>query len=281
MNTQHMSLLIGSALCCLFMPSRVRAQKVSVQNASLSTALTASTDTKLATSVRLSLGEVSVEVFTQALSKQTGLMITASPPLRERTVFARLENIRASDALDAIAELHDWTWREAEPGQILLTRRTLKLPQEPTFMPRLIQNAIPADLREYLHIPRPTDKLHEGLATAQDVKAKNLQEWREQMAVQQRVETLPLQVLHDFRATMSVDSLVKTNLLYSKLTGEQKKLLLSCYIYDAIGGLGQILRGSLPLMYQDPGSCVIHFDEKSSNFQGTGFGAYIEPLKGK
>ncbi len=281
MNTRQPLFLISVTVCCFGMPLCVCAQKTVAQSADFTSGPTASTEAKLALSVRLSLGEVSVEAFTQALSRQTGLTITASAPLRERTLIVRMENIRASAALDAIAELHDWTWREAEPGQILLARRILKVPQQPEYMPRLIQNALPADLRAYLHIPRPTDKLHEAPKAVSNVKAKNVGEWLEQTAVQQRLDTIPLQVMRDFRTTVSVDALVKNNLPYAKLTDEQKKLLLSCYIYDGITSLDSIIRGSLPLMCQDPGGCVIHFDEKSSNFQGTGFGAYIEPLKGK
>ena len=171
---------------------------------------------KLAVKVRLMLGEVSVSAFTEALSQQTGLAITAAPPLRERTVIVRFKDVSALAALSALAELNDWTWREVEPGQIVLRRRILQVPQEPTFIPRLIQNALPVDLREYLRVPRPSENRHVRADPGDRPPM-------DRVAFNEHLTAAAFGALHDLRSTLSTEDLAKTKLPYSEIDTRTKE----------------------------------------------------------
>lgn len=266
---------IGAFFLWLFTPISTFAQSAGKPDTSGTVPpVIASSKLKLDTEVHLLLGSVSVADFTATLSKQTGLEISAAPYLRERRIVVQMDSVHAADALNSIAELNDWTWRETEPEHIVLMRRVLKVPQDPIYMPRLIQNALPADLREYLKVLRPT----EDRRIFRDASLRKPEDVAESS---RRLDVATFNALHNLRATLSIEALTKANLPYSKMTARQKTLLLSFYIYDGLGNLNTLLMGDLPPAYTNPGSSLIHFDEQTSNFQLPGFGAYIEPLKEK
>ena len=69
--------------------------------------MTPATASKMAVKVKLQVGEISVDAFTEALSKQTGLTITATPSLRERKIIVQITDALASDLLTAVADMNE------------------------------------------------------------------------------------------------------------------------------------------------------------------------------
>lgn len=115
---QH-SLLSAMISACLLFPVFATAQdKAKSQVAE-----------RLQTKVSVTLGTVTLPEVLAALSKQTGLIIQAEPYLQERKIFVQLNGVTARAALDALAELHDWTWRDMDENRILN-----HAPQSATFI---------------------------------------------------------------------------------------------------------------------------------------------------
>lgn len=229
------------------------------------------TQSKLKTPVQIMSGEVTITALTGALSKQTGVTITAAPYLRDRTVIVLVKDISAAATLSALCELHDWSLRETEPGQILLKRRILYVPHEVTSISRLIQNALPADLRSFLHVSRPSENRRQ---TAKPVASPDWEEFSARIQRRLLTSSLPM---HELCASLSVKTLIAKDMPYARLTEFQKKQLLSSYIYDSLDRLKTFLVSDLPPRLINPANSVIHFDEKTRNFQGPGVGAYIAP----
>ena len=142
-------MLMGIVLAMRFVVSPVQAQETSQDL----------TRAKLGKTVHLKLGLTTVDKVMEALSEQTGLTIKAADYLREHKIMVRMENLSAAVALDAIGELNDWVWYKIKAEQILVTRRKLRLDATPAAIPRLIQAAIPKDIRVYVDIATPTEDL--------------------------------------------------------------------------------------------------------------------------
>lgn len=108
---------------------------------------------QLGTIVSLRLGKTTVANVFDAIAKQTSLKIDVSNFLRERDITVTMEGVSARSALDALTELNDWTWRIVDPDIIVIRKKTLRLPSTPPSIPRLLQIAVPKDIREYFNIP--------------------------------------------------------------------------------------------------------------------------------
>lgn len=245
-------------------------------------ALTPTTEQKLSAAVNL-YGEVSVASLTEALSKQTGLTITAIPALRSRSIIVQARGAHVIDVLTALVEMNDWTLRESESGTLLIARRILLVPQVPTFIPRLIQNAIPRDLRDYFQVPRPSDDRRKyqdpdtffaptaAQRAGTDLTGHRVTGYGRHVA----------EAIRDFRASLVIDNLIDKQLPYSKLTATQEKQILFYYVVKELNSLGTFSHGDLAPCFVNPGNYPIHWDEKSSNFNGPGFGAHLGSLTQK
>jgi hypothetical protein len=107
---------------------------------------------KLAKTVLLRLGTTTLEKVTAALSEQTGLRVEVSDYLRERRLIVQMEGLSARAALDSLAELYEWEWREWKPDHILLMRRDTPLPREVAQIPPAVQSALSREFRRFLGI---------------------------------------------------------------------------------------------------------------------------------
>ena len=117
------------------------------------------TQVKLSKTVHLNLGVTTVDKVMAALSEQTGLTIKATNCLNERTLTVRLESISAAAALEALDELNDWNWSATKSGEIVVKRRRLQLDANVASLPRLMQAAIPGDIRTFLHVASPSEDM--------------------------------------------------------------------------------------------------------------------------
>jgi hypothetical protein len=105
--------------------------------------------------VHLNLGVTTVGKLMAALSEQTGLKIQAAEYLQARTITVQMDGLTAASALDALKELNDWTSSSSVQNEILISRRRLRVDAVPAAIPRLMQAAIPKDMRTFLQIPNP------------------------------------------------------------------------------------------------------------------------------
>ncbi len=115
-------------------------------------ALHPDTKVKLQTRVHLSLGKTTLAKALEVLSKQTGLTIEASPGLSERVLLVEMNDITASNALNALAICNEWNWSETTPGNIRLRR---SLPRNPTTLEevqKFVVAALPKDVRDFVCI---------------------------------------------------------------------------------------------------------------------------------
>lgn len=112
-------------------------------------------DSKLRIRINLTLGNTTLEKVAAEVTRQTGLTIEAVDYLGERRLTIAMEGMSARDALDALAEMHDWTWYRTSPGHYLLTRHTLRLPRDPAGMMRAVPLALPPDWRRYFRVGLP------------------------------------------------------------------------------------------------------------------------------
>jgi hypothetical protein len=144
---QRSSLFCLSLLCIFAAPIQAQTQ---------SPTLSAPAVTALAKPVHLS-AEMTLIQAMKSLSEQIGVEVQIADYLTERRLTANLDHVTAQDALDALAELEDWQWREDKPGHIRVERRPTLVPKERAFIPRWIQAELPRDIRDYFHLPRPDD----------------------------------------------------------------------------------------------------------------------------
>jgi hypothetical protein len=110
-------------------------------------------DARLDAPVTLTLGETTLGRVMTQLSSQTGLTLQAADYLRQRRLIVQMEGLTAREALDALAELHDWTWSRVEPGRYLLKRKVARRPGRLEDIPIAMQTGLPRDLRTWLHLP--------------------------------------------------------------------------------------------------------------------------------
>ncbi len=123
---------------------------------------------KLAKTVKLTLGSTTVDNLMTALSEQTGLNIRAADYLRERKIIVQMDGVTAETVLNDIGELNEWTWSETIPDRIMVVRKRLHVAATADAIPRLIQAAIPKDVREYLAIETPTEDIAKHIAAHDD-----------------------------------------------------------------------------------------------------------------
>jgi hypothetical protein len=197
--------------------------------------------------VSLELGTVSLPKVLKALEAQTGLRIQAAPYLRERRLVVEIAGTSARQALDAITSLHGWTWKQIEPGHILIERKRPKAGSGGSAVPLMVQSAIPLDWRRFLGIGKDSfqevaqnTKLDEiiqnmkldavGQNTKQDAKTARQsarRQWRPNLlrklsrASERLLKTLDPEAIHTVK------------LPYSKLSPEQQQSLITLFTLKA------------------------------------------------
>jgi hypothetical protein len=207
---------------------------------------------QLAKIVHLNLGETTIDKLMATLSEQTGLTIKAAEYLSERSLTVEMDNLTAIEALDALDELNDWTWYPTLPGKILVTRRRLRMDAVPEAVPRMMQAAIPKEIRTYLQIPTPGEdlaehvnifdnSLHDGMKFAND-----------------RLERTVAADQSDLLTSLSPGILSGDPVHYAMLSGRQRTELLTALVFPLLRRTDyQLLHGDLPPHVSDVNSSVL------------------------
>ena len=208
---------------------------------------------KLEINVHLQLDDTTAEKLMTVISEQLGLTVKTSEYLAERKLTVRMDNISASKALNAIAELNDWAWYVNKPGEVLVTRRRLKINPVPAYVTRQMQAAIPQDIRTFLDIPMPTDNTPENYVNIFNGALRS----REQ-TVHDRLWASIASDQRDLLSSLPRSVLTGRPIAISKLTPLQKGRLLSILILPALIDMPfQLLHGDVPPYVADIKSSVL------------------------
>ncbi len=240
------NLLLLMLPACLLLPVTVLAQdKAKSQVAE-----------RLQTKVSVTLGTVTLPAVLDTLSKQTGLTIEAEPFLRERKVVIQLDGVTARTALDALAELHDWTWRDMDANRVLIMRRRVRLPAEAAALPRRIQSIIPKDIRTFLEISLPSDDLRRYVSpipTFDRIDAKD--------RVSQRTFALVGEARNLLAASLKPENLDGEPIRWKALSASQKERLLTSVVFAALWHTSfDLLHSDLPPYAANPASASLQVE---------------------
>lgn len=110
---------------------------------------------KLSKVIHLNLGKTTLQTVAASLAEQTDLAFDVPDNLRDRAMIVNIDNKSAFAAISALAELHDWSWKETAEGGIRISRSALALPRTMGSIPSAVKSALPKDLRTFLGVPRP------------------------------------------------------------------------------------------------------------------------------
>lgn len=237
---------------------------------------------KLAATVHLNLGVTTADKLMAELSKQTGITIKTADYLHERILTVRMDNLTAEAVLAAIDELNDWTWSNVLPDQVLVTRRRLSLAGAAAAIPRMMQAAIPKDIRTCLSFPTPTDDLTKYVYgySIHDSLADHLNSFRNQKTVATDQAELLI--------SLAPGILSGDRIPYEKMTPLQRSQLLISLVFPLLGSVNnRFLHGdALPHVADVKNTVIklngnslfvgshIHFDEGNYNNE-VGYGVEI------
>jgi len=267
------SFLLGLLLLCILgAPTQAQTQAQAPLSAPVTTAL--------AKHVRL-FADMTLPEAVKSLSEQIGVEVKISDYLVERRLTTNLDHVTARDALDALAELEDWQWKEDTPGHIRVERRPTLAPKEMAFLSRWIQAELPRDLRDYFKLPRPEDdpkKLFWAFAEPHSTLSQDMGRAMHLYAGQQRMALEGhLPALHG-----------GAQVFVGQLTLPEKQHLLLGLTVQAIHGTNPLLwKGDLAPFVTDPATASIkliggHFLfienrlEQENGSASTGFGAPVK-----
>jgi hypothetical protein len=200
------------------------------------------TRARLTRPVTVTLEETTLGKALAALSQQTGLTIRAESFLQARALTVQIGPISALNALNALAELGDWQWIETEKGVLRFARRRLRVPAEPAAIPRLIQNAFPLDLRDYLLMPKPSEDMTRLMTPATRTVMVN---GPERMQIGQHRGRLYATCSRQLFDRLKPAGIESRTILFTELTPEQRESLIGTLV-------GQILQSVDPdLLHYD------------------------------
>ena len=233
--------------------------------------------TRLQSPVHLRLGCVSLPQLTDALSAQTGLRVDAADYLRARNLVVQLDGVSASAALNALAELNDWAWRDKGGGQILITRRLPVLRQEPETVPIRSRAALPKDIRAFCRIgaaydPPPADPR----ADSPDAS----------VPIIYRPKTLTDSLREKIVNGLKPDILSGSEILWTRLTPAQQQDMTAILLFDTLHLTISSLRGEPLPFVADPTRAFVEMQgntllimSRPAPGRRAGFGTGISPRR--
>jgi len=226
--------------------------------------------------------DMTVRQAMQSLGDQMGIQIQLADYLGERHLTVQLNHVTAKDALDALAELEDWQWKEATSDKIRVERRPTLVPKEAAYIPRLIQAELPRDFRDYYSLVRPDDDPKKYYWSATDNQISKVSA-RLGQSIRMRLEQQRLAVEGCMPALQAGKKVYFTALT----PREQERLALSMTAQAIYRTGATFWRGDLPPYVMDPLTASIELQGNETlligtNMQigdariGTGFGASVK-----
>jgi hypothetical protein len=218
----------------------------------------------------------------QSLSDQMGVPIQLADYLGERRLTVQIDHVTAKDALDALAELEDWQWKEDTVGRIRVERRPTPVPKEASYIPRWIQAELPRDLRDYFGLPRPDDDPKKYYWSMVDNQFSPVSESLSK-AIHLRIDQQRLVIEGHLPALQAGEKVY-----FSVLTPKEKERLLLALTVRVIYKTGaKFWRGDLPPYVMDPSTATMELHGNDNLLIGTnmevgketigaGFGASVK-----
>jgi hypothetical protein len=183
---------------------------------------------KLNMPVQLELGAAKLPQILRILSDKTGVPIECEPNLADRVVVAQMKDVSARDALDSLAELHEWTWRTTDNGHVVVGRKLLpaRIRQSAPAVPAFIQAAIPADIRRFIGAGTTLNVLDKPAVYQDDTQARSDRNVRVMPKTQQAIARLI--------ASLDAKALTHAPLKWEQMTSEQQQGLVSMSVLKAL-----------------------------------------------
>jgi hypothetical protein len=224
-------------------------------------------NTRLQTTVHLSLGETTLGEVVDSLSKQTGLTIYSDTYLRDHRLIVQLDGVSAAAALDTLAELNDWTWRRVDDAHVVLTRPTIPAPQKNADIATALQQALPKDFRRFLDVVKPSEP---NARTEQSNRIPEIQEGANQSFRMQQMRDLFNNQQRDLYQSFMPNIFEGRKVLYSQLTSAQKQDILIAYLMYHLKEMyfvrPYVFNGKLYPFESDPDKMEIRLDGKMVQF---------------
>jgi hypothetical protein len=198
-----------------------------------------------------------------ALSEQTGLKIEAEEYLADRKMSIYSVRESAAAALDAIAELNGYVWRETDDLHIVVTRPSIQYPTRLSDAPAAIRAAMPVDFARYLGIGVTVDNLApiEDKAQARSLEMRRRRTGIARFEIQARIESKIASLIHKECETLytpqTARPLMGAGIPFSKLTPIQQSALSTALLLQPLIGLSSgtayyLMYNQLTPYQQDP-----------------------------
>lgn len=249
------TLLIVYILVCFF---------GSIHKGWTQSALHPETKVKLQARVHLSLGKTTVAKALEVLSKQTGLTIEASTGLSERVLVVEMNDITASNALNALSACNEWVWSETTPGNIRLRR---SLPRNPTTLDevqKFVVAALPKDVRDFVCIGKSVADLKNYTIPLLDPQLANTPfakppvQGSLYMFSQGKIFAVDSALAREISALLKPKPTEGAYYAYKTLTPEiQEKLLLYALIYTLKETQSGLLYNEFAPFQKDPNKVTV------------------------
>lgn len=223
--SRHGAVLLPAAAAMLFLSLSSSAQEVRFE----------STEAVLKTEVHLRLGSTTLKQTLKTLSDQTGLTIRPAEYLEDRVMIVQMENLTARQALETLAECHDWVWREKEKGTFIVERPALKMPASLLEVSSAFARVVPLDVRRYIGKDVSESELHAIHSLRHpELQPKIIAMGRRESIMQERLIFAKDKAQKAFQASVTPEMTSGKKILFTELTPEQKQNLLTKFVFDAL-----------------------------------------------
>ena len=214
-------------------------------------ALQGSDDGRLDQPVTVPIGETTLALFLEGLSKATGLQIECSESIREKPIVIVVRGQSARSVLDAVSEFNEWTWGRVREGVYRIDRKPIKKPEKMIDVAAAMQSTLPRDLKEYLHLPKlPKEKKTAG-ASFMGLSAYN---------------SLISNAGSSLRNAIATSTPPGKARAFTQLSRTQQEEVRWVRLFDAIRGLSPLLFDDLNVHHYDFNDVYIYLDNGGKSF---------------
>lgn len=231
---------------------------------------------KMNSKVHLLLGAVTLPQVAQALSAQSGLDIQAADTLRERRLVVQMDGLALKTALNALAELNDWSWSDRGGGHIVITRLSLMIRQEASTVPLRMRLALPRDVRVACNLePQPPQ------AKRQNASQDGANDFMAGLNAEHRGGELAQQARLHLIDTLSPTIFKGTPVYFAGLkTSQQQDMLISLLLAAVEATNHAMLRGQTLPWLDNPAGMRMSLNGNTLivfTHEDTGFGVQVQP----
>ena len=197
----------------------------------------------------------SLGALMKQLSIQHTVKIDCANYLSERRLKSDLSRATLQQALDAICEMYDWKRYLKRDGSIIVQRKTLPIPKNIGELIPEIANALPVDIRDFLHTGTPNPYYPK-----QDVRIANLpsviaakKSYEARFKLNSIVQTDPSRFFKSVLLAQKIGESKRVSVLSPKLMAKLVFTLLSKSLLQGF----EVSQGVATPYQKDPGNSFI------------------------